>query len=90
MFILIYYDFVKRKSFDGEVSSPERVEVVEISPPLGVTPSVWQPRAMRMKEFSEQCDYPNYFGLKAPHLNSNVRMGEVLDYGEIFFWSYHL
>lgn len=43
-----------------------------------------------MRELDEQCDFPYFIHLKAPPLNANVRTSKGLDYGEIYFSSYHL
>lgn len=72
------------------MSSPKIVEVIEIAPPLGFTPSVLQPRARRMRELREQCDYPHFIHLKAPPPTVNVRTGEGLEYKEIYFSTFHL
>lgn len=52
--------------------------------------SVWKPRARRINELMEQCDYWEYIRLKRPPLNDDVRTDEGLNYGKNYFSSYHL
>lgn len=59
----------EQESFGNKACTHDRVETIEI------IPTVWQPRARRMRELVESCDFPSFICPKPLPLNANVRTG---------------
>lgn len=74
----------QRQLFGEEASSREKVVTVQFFH------SVWQPRARIMRELVGLYEYPQFIRLKPSPPNANVRTGQGLGYGDIYFSSFHL